>query len=60
MSIKSKPGTQENWIKSENKSEWKRSATNTLVQCKKYEDEHEFIYVPHPKIRNTFIRKLIQ
>ncbi len=32
----------ENWIKTDNVNEWKRSAIKTLEKAKKYESEHEF------------------
>jgi hypothetical protein len=49
----------ENWIKQENLSEYRRKAYEALRVEKKKEVGKKYIYVPHPTIPKTLIRKEI-
>ena len=59
MSRRKSPSANQNWTKDDVKALIKKNAVATLEHEKQKEAEHKVIYVPHPTIRNTFIRKII-
>jgi len=59
MKRRKSPSVNENWTRDEVKALIKRNADHVLADEKQKEEGHEVIYIPHPTIRNTFIRKII-
>jgi hypothetical protein len=57
--MRKSPSANENWTKNEVLTLIKRSANEALAECKRKESGQNIIYVPHPTIPKTFIRKII-
>jgi hypothetical protein len=59
MSRRKSPSATETWTPKEVKDLYIKDAKRKLSEEKQKEAEHKVVYVPHPTIRNTMIRKII-
>ena len=59
MSRRKSPSANQNWTRDEVKALIKKNADHVLADEKQKEAECNVIYVPHPTIKKTFIRRII-
>lgn len=59
MSRRKSPSANQNWVADEVKALIKSDAKKCLESEKKKEAGSKVVYIPHPTIRNTLIRKII-
>ena len=57
MTQKGKTGIAENWVKADTDLVRKSEAKKKLEKAKQHEIGKNFIRVPHPTLKNTFILK---
>lgn len=55
--INRKNGIKENWIKTDRVNKWKSEAEKRLDKIKQMEIGREYLRIPHPTLKNTFILK---